>query len=146
MTPHQPAHSADLARLRKLATRMDSAFRLPIIGVRVGWDSIIGLIPGVGDAAALLPSAYIMKEAHRMGVPRATLAKMAANVGIDFVIGSVPLVGDLFDVGWKSHLRNVDLLEGHLTRAARITPDPRDIEGHFSSHHANLNRSANVRS
>ena len=145
MTPHQPAHTADLARLRRLATRMDSAFRLPIVGVRVGWDSIIGLIPGVGDAAALLPSAYIMKEAHRMGAPRSTLVKMAANVGIDFVIGSVPLVGDLFDIGWKSHLRNVDLLEGHLTRTPRNAPGPDDVEGRLSSHHATLNDNANIR-
>ena len=138
MTPHSATETADLARLRKLATRMDSAFRLPIIGVRVGWDSILGLIPGVGDAAALVPSAYILKESHRMGVPKQTLAKMAANVGIDFAIGSVPLVGDLFDIGWKSHLRNVDLLESHLETRATQAKDVGPTEGRLSSHHPTL--------
>ena len=103
-----------MSRLRKLAVTMDSAFRLPIVGVRVGWDAILGLVPGVGDALALLPSAYIIKEAHRLGAPTSVLAQMGVNTGIDLAIGAVPLVGDLFDIGWKSKLRNVDLLERHL--------------------------------
>ncbi len=111
---------------------MDSAFRLPIIGVRMGWDGIIGLIPGVGDLLAMAPSAYIIKEAHRMGAPKSVLAKMGVNTGIDFVIGSVPLLGDLFDIGWKSKSRNVDLLEDHLIgtrpdaeKAASLRPFPK---------------------
>jgi hypothetical protein len=118
---------------------MDSAFKLPIVGVRMGWDSILGLVPVVGDTLALLPSAYIMKESHRMGAPNSVLARMAVNAGIDYVIGSVPLVGDLFDIGWKSKLRNVDLLERHLQKEAAKAGPVGDVEGRMSSHHPTLN-------
>lgn len=126
LPPDHP-HAADLARLRRLAVRMDSAFRLPLVNTRVGWDSILGLVPGVGDTLALLPSAYILKEAHRLGAPPGLLARMGVNSGIDYLIGSVPLVGDLFDIAWKSKLRNVALLEDHLLKAHRpapVTPQP----------------------
>ncbi|MEX3315298.1 DUF4112 domain-containing protein [Sulfitobacter sp. PS-8MA] len=135
--PH--AHDADLARLRRLAETMDSAYKLPVVGVRMGWDSILGLVPVVGDTLALLPSAYIMKESYRMGAPKGVLARMAVNAGIDYVIGSVPLVGDLFDIGWKSKLRNVDLLEKHLQKQAAKAPRAGDVEGRMSSHHPTLN-------
>ncbi|WP_025057212.1 DUF4112 domain-containing protein [Sulfitobacter noctilucicola] len=115
-TPHP--HAKDLDRLRRLANRMDNAVRLPIVGVRVGWDAVLGLVPGIGDALALAPSAYIIKESHRMGVPAPTLARMGMNSGIDLLIGSIPLVGDIFDIGWRSKTRNVDLLETHLNRVA----------------------------
>lgn len=115
MHPNHP-HIDDLKRLRKLATTMDNAYRLPIIGTRVGWDAILGLVPGIGDALAIAPSLYIMKESHRMGAPGHVLVRQAANMGVDFVIGSIPLVGDIFDIGWRSKTRNVDLLEAHLSR------------------------------
>ncbi|MFG6561612.1 DUF4112 domain-containing protein [Sulfitobacter sp. 1A15299] len=139
MTPHTPSHEADLARLRRLAVSMDSAYKLPIVGVRMGWDSILGLVPVVGDTLALLPSAYILKESYRMGAPNSVLAKMLVNTGIDYVIGSVPLVGDLFDIGLKSKLRNVDLLERHLKDQAANAPPMGDVEGRMSSHHPTLN-------
>ena len=139
MEPQDHPHAADIARLNRLARRMDSAFRLPIVGVRVGWDAIIGLVPGLGDAAALLPAGYILKEAHRLGASRSVLARMGANVGIDLVIGSVPLLGDLFDVGWKANLRNVDLLNRHLADRARRAPSTAAVEGRLSSHHPTLN-------
>ncbi|MBD3663382.1 DUF4112 domain-containing protein [Sulfitobacter aestuariivivens] len=116
-------HARDLARLRRLAMNMDSAFKLPIVDVRVGWDAILGLVPGVGDALALLPSAYIIRQAHRMGAPTPLLARMGINTGIDLAIGAIPVVGDLFDIGWKSKLRNVGLLEDHLQKElARAGP------------------------
>lgn len=115
--PDNSRTTADLARLRRLATLMDNAHRLPVLGVRVGWDAILGLVPVVGDALALAPSAYIIKEAHRMGVPATGLARMGVNSAIDFAIGSIPLVGDIFDIGWKSKTRNVNLLEAHLAKA-----------------------------
>lgn len=132
-------HAADLARLRKLAQTMDSAYRLPIVGVRLGWDAILGLVPVVGDTLALIPSAIILKESHRMGASKPLLGRMLVNTGIDYVIGSVPLVGDLFDIGWKSKMRNVDLLERHLKREAARAPSTRAVEGQLSSHHPTLN-------
>ncbi|MFD2738786.1 DUF4112 domain-containing protein [Sulfitobacter aestuarii] len=139
MSPEDHPHAADLHRLRKLARNMDSAFRLPVIGTRIGWDAILGLIPGVGDAVALAPSAYIIKEAHRLGVPRSALMRMGANVGIDWAIGTIPLLGDLFDIGWRANIRNVDLLDRHLSRQMANAPGNKDVEGRLSSHHPTLN-------
>lgn len=118
MTIETSVPHPDLPRLRALATRMDSAYRLPVIGVRVGWDAILGLVPVVGDVLALAPSAYILKEAHRLGASRILLARMGMNTGIDLAIGAIPLVGDLFDIGWRSKTRNVHLLEAHLEKNA----------------------------
>ncbi|MBW4960932.1 DUF4112 domain-containing protein [Sulfitobacter sp. CW3] len=109
-----PTTENDLDRLHRLARRMDYAFRIPLLGVRLGWDSILGLVPGVGDALALAPAGYIIKEAHRMGASSTVLGRMGANVGIDLVIGAIPLIGDLFDIGWKANTRNVALLSDHL--------------------------------
>ena len=109
-------HADALARLRKLAVTMDSAFRLPVVGVRIGWDAIIGLVPIVGDVLALAPSAFIIRESHRMGAPSHLLARMGVNTGVDLVLGAIPLVGDIFDIGWKSKTRNVNLLHRHLAQ------------------------------
>ncbi|QFT59788.1 hypothetical protein FIU94_13220 [Sulfitobacter sp. THAF37] len=132
------AHADELARLRRLATRMDTAFRIPGTGIRFGWDAIIGLLPGVGDTLALAPSAYIIHKSHRLGAPKHLLARMMLNSGIDLVVGSVPLIGDIFDVGWKSKIRNVDLLERHLRDTAARAPRNEDVEGNLSSHHPDL--------
>jgi len=112
-------HHAKLERLEKLAGTMDSLLRIPGTGIRLGLDSILGLIPGVGDAAALGPAGYIVYSAHQMGASKPLLAKMTANIGIDAVIGSIPLIGDIFDVGWKANRRNVALLRTHLEEAQR---------------------------
>lgn len=106
--------SAEIERLERLAHRMDSLFRIPGTGIRVGLDSLLGLIPGVGDVAALAPAGYIINEARRMGASRPLLARMAFNTGIDTLIGSIPLVGDIFDIGNKANKKNVALLRKHL--------------------------------
>ena len=130
-------HQRDLEKLHKIARNMDYAFRIPLLGVRLGWDSIIGLVPGVGDALALAPAGYIVKEAHRMGASTPVLARMCANVGIDLLIGAVPLVGDIFDIGWKANSRNVALLRNHLEKRP-LTGSDAPIEGSLSSHHPTL--------
>jgi hypothetical protein len=118
--------AARLARLDRLADRLDSQFS--VAGIRFGWDSIIGLIPGIGDAATAVPSAWIVYQAYRMGMPTPVLARMAANTGIDFVIGGIPVVGDLFDLGFKANRRNIALLRRRMERdaaARRRTPQAR---------------------
>jgi hypothetical protein len=92
---------------------MDNAFEVPGVGLRFGFDAILGLIPGVGDAGTSLVSAYVIHRAHRLGVGRVTLARMAANVALDFVVGAVPFAGDVFDLYWKANRRNVELLRKH---------------------------------
>lgn len=100
--------------LEQLAHWMDSAFHIPGLNVRFGLDTIIGLLPFVGDGLSSLISFYILSAAARHGVPRATLARMGGNVAIDWLLGSVPFVGDVFDVFWKSNKMNVALLRRHL--------------------------------
>lgn len=101
---------ARLERIEAVARRMDRAFRLPFTGIRLGWDSIIGLVPGVGDTLALAPAVWIVSEAHGMGAPKPLLGQMAVNIGIDWAIGLLPLIGDLLDVGYKANTRNAALL------------------------------------
>ncbi|SNR41941.1 DUF4112 domain-containing protein [Puniceibacterium sediminis] len=111
-----------VARAETLARRMDSAFRVPLTGIRIGWDSILGFIPGIGDTVTLLPLAYHIHTAQRLEVPRKTMARMAVNSGIDWLIGLIPLLGDIFDVGFKSNLRNAALLRAHVDQ--RHAPNP----------------------
>ena len=89
-------HMRALERLEQLARLMDSRFRIPGTGIRFGLDAIAGLVPGLGDAAAALPALYILFEARRMGVPVSLRIRMIVNIAIDFLIGAIPLVGDLF--------------------------------------------------
>ncbi len=97
-----------------LAHLMDTILKVPGLNLRVGLDPLLGLIPGVGDTVSSLISMYIIVAAARYGLPRVTLLRMGMNVVIDTLLGSLPLVGDLFDVYWKSNTRNVDLLRRHL--------------------------------
>ena len=103
--------------LELLARWMDGVFRVPGVGWRFGLDAILGLLPGVGDTASSVASLYILTAAHRYGVTRATLLRMALNVVLDTTVGALPLVGDIFDVYWKSNQRNVALLNRHMLAA-----------------------------
>ncbi len=97
---------------------LDNAFTVPGTQYRFGLDALIGLVPGLGDAVSALFSGYLILQASRLGAPRSVVSRMIANVAIDTVVGWVPLLGDLFDVAWKSNLKNMALLEGHLQRPA----------------------------
>lgn len=106
-----------LARLGRLAHLLDTAVRIPGTGIRFGADSIVGLAPGVGDALTGLLSAYIVAEAWRLGLPRRKILRMALNVGLDSTVGAVPILGDLFDLAFKSNRRNLRIIEEHLGRS-----------------------------
>ncbi len=108
-----------MERLRHLSYLLDSAFRIPVLGYRVGWDAIIGLVPGLGDAVGMLFSGYIVFEAARLGAPKSVLARMVYNVALEVIIGAIPLIGDLFDAVWKANVRNVRLLERALNAQVR---------------------------
>ncbi|MEO7368807.1 MAG: DUF4112 domain-containing protein [Gemmatimonadaceae bacterium] len=110
------AVSDPAARARALARMLDSAFRSPGTSVTVGLDPILGLFPGLGDLAGAVASGYIVLTAARLGAPKAVLAKMLLNLGTDTLVGSVPVLGDLFDVGFRANLRNTELLDRHLGR------------------------------
>ena len=91
--------------LEQLARWMDSYFQIPGSGIRFGFDAIIGLLPGAGDTLTAFVSLYMLNAASRYGVPRVTIWRMALNVVIDLVIGSLPFVGDLFDIAGRSNSR-----------------------------------------
>lgn len=109
-------HVQALRTLERIAALMDERFRIPGTGFRVGLDGLLGLIPGVGDAATALVSLYLLHQAHRLGARGPLLARMVGNVAVDALLGSVPVVGDLFDFGFKANRRNVELLRRHLQR------------------------------
>jgi hypothetical protein len=90
---------------------MDDLIRVPVLGWRFGLDAIIGLIPAFGDTSTSLVSFYILASAVRYRVPKVTLLRMGLNIAIDYAVGSLPVVGDLFDAWWKSNRMNLELLK-----------------------------------
>ena len=88
--------------------------RIPGTKLRFGLDPILGLVPGLGDVAGAVLSGYIVLTGVRLGTPPSVVTRMIANVAIDSIVGSVPILGDLFDAGWKSNIRNVTLIERHV--------------------------------
>lgn len=97
---------------------MDDGFRVPVLGVRVGLDPILGLIPGLGDTSTAIVSFYILAAAVRYRVPKITLLRMGLNIGLDYLVGSLPVVGDVADWLWKSNRKNVELLRRRATVSA----------------------------
>lgn len=116
-----------LERLRTLARVLDSALPIPGTRYRFGLDAVIGLVPGLGDAIGAIFSTFIIWHAARLGAPKATLLRMFANVGVDTLVGEIPLLGDLFDFGWKSNAMNLNLLEEHLQRPAAVRRGSRRV-------------------
>ena len=104
-----------LKRVRVLARLLDDSIGIPGTPWKIGFDPIVGLIPGIGDLIGAVLSGYIILEAARAEVPAYTLARMLVNVGIDTVLGAIPAVGDVFDAVSKSNTMNVALLERHLS-------------------------------
>jgi hypothetical protein len=110
-----------LAALRKWSVLLDSAFRVPGTNMTFGLDPLLGLIPGIGDLTTPLFAALLLLHAVRLRIPRVVQVRMLMNAAIDFVIGVVPVVGDLFDFGWKANVRNLALLERHARPGSRAT-------------------------
>lgn len=105
---------AELERLRHLAYLLDDAFRIPIVNYRFGIDSLIGLVPVIGDLAGFFVSAYLIYRARRLGAPSELQARMMAHSTLDLFIGSVPVVGDVLDFFIKPNRRSIRLLESYL--------------------------------
>lgn len=103
-----------LTQLRQLAHFLDTAVRIPGTNIRLGFDALVGLIPGVGDMTMGMAGLFIVTSAARMGIPAPVLARMVLNIAIDSAVGVIPLLGDIFDVGWKANTRNVALVEKYM--------------------------------
>ena len=116
-----PPDPRGLEALRRWARLFDSAFRIPGTQITFGLDPILGLIPGLGDVASPAFSLFFVWHGVRLGVPKVVLARMVLNVLIDSGVGAIPVVGDLFDVGWKANVWNLALLERHAIADRRPT-------------------------
>jgi len=107
------ASTPGVERVRLVSWLLDDAVRVPFTDRRVGLDALLGLLPLGGDAVGGVLSLYVVLEGYRQGVSRRVLARMVGNVVLDLLVGSVPVVGDVFDAAWKANARNRDLLEAH---------------------------------
>ena len=101
-------------RLQRIARLMDSQVRVPVIGLRIGADAILGLVPGVGDLLSGAIGAYLIYEAQRLGIPRAAIARMIANIAVDTAIGAIPVAGDIWDFFFRANDRNMQILARHI--------------------------------
>lgn len=119
--PHHEARRT-LARLERISRLFDDALRIPGTDIRFGWDVVLGLIPVGGDALSTGITAYYMWEAHRLGARKRVLLTMLANSGVDFLVGAVPVVGDLADVAWRSNRKNMRVLLNELHRLGKLPP------------------------
>lgn len=123
--PRDDATAASLRRIDAVARYMDARFRIPGTSIRFGWDAIIGLVPGLGDAATLIPAGVLIWEAIRLGAGKRILARMAFNTGVDFLIGGVPVLGDVFDLFFKANQMNADLLRREFAERPPAFPEDR---------------------
>ena len=118
-----------VARLEALARLMDGAFVLPGTNIRMGLDAIIGLIPVAGDVIAGLISTYLIWEARQLGAPKWLIARMMGNTLLDTMVGSVPVVGDAFDVMFRANMKNMALLRPHVEKHGITCPGGKVIDG-----------------
>lgn len=115
------ADARTLAALRRWSVLLDSAFRVPGTSLTFGLDPLFGLIPVLGDLAAPLFTGLLLLHAVRLRIPKIVQLRMLMNAAIDFAIGIIPVVGDLFDFGWKANVRNLALLERHAAPGSRAS-------------------------
>ena len=115
---------ATLERLEKFSRFTDSSIGIPFTKFQIGAEAIIGLVPLVGDAAGLILSSYVLIEAQRAGASKGVKLRMLRNIGIDFLGGLLPVVGDAFDAIYKANTRNTKLLKNYLEEQLEVEPPP----------------------
>lgn len=103
----------NLENLDALARLMDAQFRVPGTSIRFGLDALIGLVPGMGDFSTFLVSGYMISVLAKNGASRFVLARMVWNIVLDALVGSIPVLGDIFDVAFKANQRNLQLMREH---------------------------------
>lgn len=123
-TPNRAKQQAILARLDKFSHFTDSSIGIPFTKFQIGAEAVIGLLPVVGDMAGLVLSAYVLVEAQRAGASKDVKLRILRNVGIDFLGGLLPVVGDAFDAIYKANTRNTQLLRGYLEEELAVEPPP----------------------
>lgn len=118
-----PPSPTDLAWLADL---LDSRWRIPGTSWRFGMDAVAGLVPGAGDLVAGLAGLYILSAAARAGVPRSVMVRMIGNIALDTAVGSIPILGGIFDLFFKSNQRNLRLYAKHARAGGSVPPDSPD--------------------
>ena len=118
-----------LVRLEAIARLMDNSLVVPGTNIRFGLDALVGLVPVAGDMIGGLISSYLIWEARRLNVPKWLIARMVANALIDTTLGSIPVLGDIFDVAFRANMKNMALLRRHLERKGTLSGSGRVIEG-----------------
>lgn len=113
MTPSERQRRAE--SLDRLAHWLDDRFTIPGTDIRFGLEGLLGLVPGIGDTATSLLSLYLVAQARRLGAPWRMIVRMLVNVFLDWLIGLIPLAGDIFDIAYKANRRNITLLQEHLS-------------------------------
>ena len=108
-----------LMRLRQLSENLDESFTIPGTNIKFGIDALIGLVPGGGDLIGSLFSLYLLRTAIKMKLPKSAIISIMFNIIIDTTIGIVPVIGDIFDIFWKSNKRNMRIIEKHLVNRTK---------------------------
>ena len=108
-----------LTRLRQLSENLDESFTIPGTNIKFGIDALIGLVPGGGDLIGGLFSLYLLRTAIKMKLPKSAIISIMFNIMIDTTIGIVPVIGDIFDIFWKSNKRNMRIIEKHLVNRTK---------------------------
>jgi len=121
-------HAHRAKRIARVANAFDSKFEVPGIGLKLGYDSILGLIPGIGDAVTSLAGGYVIYEAAMSGARKRILARMAFNTFIDSTLGAIPVIGDLFDMAFRSNTRNAKLALKEMSRQAAAEAERELVE------------------
>ncbi len=116
-------------RIETMERLLERLFVVPGINRPVGMDSMIGLVPVIGDVATALMGAWLVWEARNLGMSKFQIARMAGNVGVDTLLGAVPFVGDLFDFAFRSNTRNLRIIKRHLDKHH---PQGATVEGQVS--------------
>ena len=124
-TPQDGRIRAAETRIRWLALLLDDLVEIPGTGRRIGLGPVIGLVPWIGDLVAAAPGAWLILEAARFRMPASVLGRMVVNLLVDLVVGMIPILGDLFDFGFKSNVRNLELFRRHASDPDASTADHR---------------------
>jgi hypothetical protein len=117
--PVDPEYLRLFRDLDRMATLLDSRYRVPYTRVRFGWDPIVGLVPIVGDLAAAAVSLHLVRRAHILGADRGLTSRMVLNVLVDTLLGAVPIIGTIFDIYFRANERNLKLLVDSIQRHRR---------------------------
>jgi hypothetical protein len=124
--PHDPLNEPrDISDVRRLARELDSKFE--VLGIRVGWDGVLGLFPGIGDLVTNAMSFYILFRAADLGCPPSVLLRMGFNIFVDNLFDAIPILGNVFDVFYRSNLKNLALIERYAQDPHRTARTSRAV-------------------